>query len=273
VRGVLVPVLVWSITAAFAADADAPPVSRAWADGPAPIPAEPVSEGLAVADVAPGSGDALAPGDLAVVAYVGWLDDGTIWDSTLDRRISGLPPGTARLLIGARRVPGVWSEGLAGMRVGGVRQLVLTEPDAQGEEPPRSLTVTFELVAAETPPEAVAQVSRASWPLGAYRAIDLQLGAGAPAGSGDRVTIDYVLRLPDGTVVDSSWRWPEPFVFDLGDPPRVRWAAAVHGMRVGGRRQVWIPAGEAFGGEGRPPLIPPDAPLVLTVDLRALGGG
>jgi peptidylprolyl isomerase len=38
-------------------------------------------------------------------------------------------------------------------------------------------------------------------------------------------------------------------------------------MKVGGRRQITIPAHLGYGAEGRPPTIPPNSALVFVVDL------
>ena len=41
-------------------------------------------------------------------------------------------------------------------------------------------------------------------------------------------------------------------------------------MKVGGRRELIIPAAEAYGSSGRPPTIPPNSPLVFVVDLLSI---
>ena len=46
------------------------------------------------------------------------------------------------------------------------------------------------------------------------------------------------------------------------------WDKGVPGMKVGGRRELIIPAAElAYGAKGSPPSIPPNAPLVFVIDL------
>ena len=80
--------------------------------------------GLLYQDLAAGTGDASAAGRDVTVHYTGWLPDGTKFDSSRDRN----QPFAFRL--GARRVIAGWDEGVAGMRVGGVRKLVI--PPALG---------------------------------------------------------------------------------------------------------------------------------------------
>jgi FKBP-type peptidyl-prolyl cis-trans isomerase FkpA len=87
-----------------------------------------------VTDVVEGTGEVAEPGRVAVVHYTGWLHDaevedgkGTKFDSSVDR---GEP---FRFPLGAGRVIRGWDEGVAGMRVGGKRQLVIPPDMAYGE--------------------------------------------------------------------------------------------------------------------------------------------
>jgi peptidylprolyl isomerase len=47
------------------------------------------------------------------------------------------------------------------------------------------------------------------------------------------------------------------------------WDKGIVGMKVGGRRELIIPAELAYGKAGRPPSIPPNSPLIFIVDLLA----
>ena len=66
-----------------------------------------------------GNGDEAKPGDTVEVHYTGWLKNGTKFDSSKDR---GRPFSFA---LGAGRVIKGWDEGVAGMKVGGKRKLVI----------------------------------------------------------------------------------------------------------------------------------------------------
>lgn len=101
---------------------------------------------------------------------------------------------------------------------------------------------------------------------------DIVVGKGAEAKSSDTVTVRYVGVLYDGgTEFDSSWgRDPNTTSFPLtGVIPC--WTKGVAGMKVGGRRQLTCPADIAYGANGSPPSIPPNAPLVFVVDLVKIG--
>ncbi len=106
------------------------------------------ASGLTYIDTAVGSGAAAKAGQNAVVHYTGWLyvdgEKGDKFDSSLDR---GQP---FTFPLGARRVIAGWDEGVAGMRPGGKRTLIIP-PDlgygargAGGVIPPNA-TLLFEV--------------------------------------------------------------------------------------------------------------------------------
>ena len=74
---------------------------------------------LQVTDVTVGSGAKAVAGSTVTVHYTGWLMDGTKFDSSRDR---GEP---FSFPLGAGRVIRRWDEGVAGMKVGGRRELVI----------------------------------------------------------------------------------------------------------------------------------------------------
>ena len=86
-----------------------------------------VSEsGLYIEEVAIGLG-MIAADSMAVIAhYTGWLPDGSKFDSSVDR---GEPFGFG---LGLGQVIQGWDEGVAGMRVGGKRRLVIPPDLAYG---------------------------------------------------------------------------------------------------------------------------------------------
>jgi len=92
------------------------------------------ADSLQVTDVVEGAGEVAEPGRVAVVHYTGWLHDaeaedgkGNKFDSSVDR---GEP---FRFPLGAGRVIRGWDEGVAGMRVGGKRRLVIPPDMAYGD--------------------------------------------------------------------------------------------------------------------------------------------
>lgn len=99
---------------------------------------------------------------------------------------------------------------------------------------------------------------------------DLAVGRGPAASRGDRVTVHFVGRLEDGRPFDSTHRRQQPFRFVLGDPGVLEgFNEGVTGMRVGGRRRLFVPPTLGYGAAGAPPDIPPGAFLEFEVELLA----
>jgi FKBP-type peptidyl-prolyl cis-trans isomerase FkpA len=102
------------------------------------------ASGLQYQDVTIGNGAEATPGQVAVVHYTGWLTNGTKFDSSRDRGDPfSFPLGGGQVIAG-------WDEGVAGMKVGGRRKLVIP-PDlgygAQGSPPviPPASTLVFDV--------------------------------------------------------------------------------------------------------------------------------
>lgn len=102
---------------------------------------------------------------------------------------------------------------------------------------------------------------------------DVVVGSGAEAKAGQNVTVHYTgwLRNDDGSKgakFDSSKDRNDPFEFALGAGMVIRgWDEGVQGMKVGGTRQLVIPADLGYGARGAGGVIPPNATLIFDVEL------
>jgi len=98
---------------------------------------------------------------------------------------------------------------------------------------------------------------------------DLITGTGPEAKTGETVTVNYVgVLYKGGKEFDASWKRNEPFSFPLGEGKVIAgWDQGVAGMKVGGRRELIIPAALGYGAQGSGSAIPPNAPLIFVVDL------
>jgi peptidylprolyl isomerase len=101
---------------------------------------------------------------------------------------------------------------------------------------------------------------------------DLIKGTGAVAQSGNQVTVQYVgVDYKTGKQFDASWDRGQPFPFQLGGGQVIPgWDKGVAGMRIGGRRELIVPANLAYGAQGQPPAIGPNATLVFVIDLLSV---
>lgn len=107
----------------------------------------------------------------------------------------------------------------------------------------------------------------------ALKVIDLKQGTGAPVKAGDQLTVNYVgVVYKTGKQFDASYDSGQPFPFQLGGGMVIPgWDKGVVGMKVGGRRQLIIPPVLAYGAQGSPPKIPPNAALIFDIDLLKVG--
>ena len=104
--------------------------------------------GLKYTDLKVGDGAEAKAGQTVNVHYTGWLENGTKFDSSLDRR------SPFSFHLGGGQVIRGWDEGVAGMKVGGRRRLVIPPELGFGKQgvgsvvPPNAVLVyEFELLA------------------------------------------------------------------------------------------------------------------------------
>jgi peptidylprolyl isomerase len=101
--------------------------------------------------------------------------------------------------------------------------------------------------------------------------VDIHTGTGAIAVPGKFFSILYTGYLADGTVFDSSEKHGnEPIVIQYGKHGVIPgWDTGLDGMRVGGKRRLYIPYELAYGTNGQPPVIPAKAELIFDVQFVA----
>jgi FKBP-type peptidyl-prolyl cis-trans isomerase len=217
--------------------------------------------------------DSPKPTDTVTVHYTGWLEDGTKFDSSVDR---GQP---ATFLL--NRVIRGWTEGLGRMKSGGKYKFRIPAHLAYGSRgrpsipPDSTLIFDVELIDimdyAKVPPmeqlpgnpvtgEATTSDSGLSW-------YDMTHGSGdQPAGATSTVEVHYTGWLNDGTKFDSSVDRGQTISFPLNGVI-AGWTEGVSSMKVGGKRKLIIPSNLGYGPNGMPPVIPGGATLVFDVEL------
>lgn len=104
-------------------------------------------EGIKYIDVREGTGAVVEPGNMITAYYTLWNPDGSMNQSNV-----GGDPFTTYVGVG-RLIQG-WDKAVPGMKVGGVRRLVIPGELAYGENPPPGIppnaTLVFELMIVDT---------------------------------------------------------------------------------------------------------------------------
>ncbi|ESQ97550.1 FKBP-type peptidyl-prolyl cis-trans isomerase [Stutzerimonas kunmingensis] len=97
---------------------------------------------------------------------------------------------------------------------------------------------------------------------------DIQLGDGKAVVKGALITTQYRGTLSDGTVFDSSYERGKPFQCVIGTGRVIKgWDIGLMGMRVGGKRRLFVPAQLGYGERQVGAHIPPNSDLHFEIEL------
>jgi FKBP-type peptidyl-prolyl cis-trans isomerase len=220
--------------------------------------------GLEYSDEKEGTGEMPKTGQTVLVHYTGWLWEnntkGKKFDSSKDRNAPFVFP------VGEGRVIKGWDEGVATMKVGGIRNLLIPPSLAYGSRGaggviPANATLLFEV-------ELLGVMKKTESGL-EYR--DLKVGDGPAPQRGQTCSVHYTGWLwqgAKGKKFDSSVDRGRPFSFPVGAGQVIPgWDEGVATMKVGGKRELLIPPDLGYGARGAGRDIPPNATLIFEVEL------
>ena len=130
------------------------------------------------------------------------------------------------------------------------------------------LAFSFGVLAAVSPASAADMVTTPS----GLKYKDEVVGTGTEAKKGNSVSVHYTGWLDQsgakGSKFDSSVDRKEAFDFPLGAGMVIAgWDEGVSGMKIGGKRTLYIPSKLGYGARGAGGVIPPNADLIFDVEL------
>lgn len=119
------------------------------------------------------------------------------------------------------------------------------------------------------PADAAPAVFKTSSPVTSLEIKDLTPGTGQAAKNGDCLVVKYYGSLAKtGAVFDQNYTTTTGFAFTLGQGQVIQgWDKGMVGMKVGGVRQLVIPAAQAYGSASPSASIPANSDLVFVVKL------
>jgi peptidylprolyl isomerase len=235
----------------------------------------------------PGSSDAISPTSLVTVQYVGInatdeFEFGTSWKT-----------GPTTFYVNS--VVKGFTEGLIGKHAGDRVLIIVPAKDAYGDtgnlsssvrpndsvifvvdilsvapmEPHPAHVPTLQYDADGNPQKFTADASVTKNPttLGVYPVIK---GTGPVVKSGDRISVEYFGQLYPDKKVFNPWTG-QPFDVQLGAGGVIEgWELGLVGQQVGARVVLVVPPDLAYGKKGQPPTIPPNSPLIFTVQILSV---
>ena len=219
-----------------------------------------------------GRGVLATAGSRVKVHYTGKLEDGTKFDSSLDRN----EPFTFEL--GAGMVIKGWDEGFLLLHVGDKATLKIPPHLGYGERGagsaiPPNATLIFEVELLEIMPvvkikEFDIKGKVRSKTESGLEYILVSEGTGIKAAAGNTVSVHYTGYLEDGTIFDSSVKRDQPFSFVLGMGRVIKgWDEGVALMKIGDKVRLIIPSELGYGERGAGGVIPPNTTLIFDIEL------
>lgn len=215
-----------------------------------------LSQELVKTDTVVGKGLPCDKDDIVTVLYKGTLTSGKIFDESKGKAPFAFKIGAKQVIVG-------WDEGVAGMKVGGKRTLVVPPSLAYGDrdlgEIPPNSTLKFEI-------ELLRIDAKDSKPVVVEK--QLKAGKGNPVVEGDKVTLHYKGSFLNGKVFGSSWDERKPVEFLIAKGKVIPgFLNSVIGMKEGEMKAFTVPQELGYGMNGRPPVIGRYATLLFEVEV------
>ena len=226
--------------------------------------------GIIVTDYVIGEGPSPERGDRVVVHYTGRFMDGEEFDSSHSR---GKP---FEFVLASGSVIKGWDEGVATMKVGGKRKLIIPSHLGYGQRGagkviPPNATLHFDVELIEVKEKFIDTdfelPGREEVTESGLRMIIHKEGNGEIPQTGQTVIVHYRGILENGKEFDSSHDKGQPFKFPLGQGRVIKgWDEALSIMSKGEKRTLIIPPNLGYGSRAKG-KIPANSILIFEVEL------
>ena len=224
-------------------------------------------------DTVLGTGTLASNTNLVGIRYTYWLYSASAADhkgTKIDSNVSSATPYV--FTLGAGIVLKGLDQGVAGMKIGGQRTLIVPASLALGATGstavPPNAGLVFDVQLTDV--QALAEAP-------GYATSDTVVGTGATAATGATANVKYSAYLYSsaaadhkGILVDTNTTATTNFSFKLGAGQVITgFDQGVTGMKVGGKRDITMPSVLAYGSTGSG-SIPANSGMVFTVELISL---
>ncbi|HWA84229.1 MAG TPA: FKBP-type peptidyl-prolyl cis-trans isomerase [Fimbriimonadaceae bacterium] len=211
-----------------------------------------------------GKGDAAKPGDEVVLNWKGAFLDGFEFVNTYTAK----QPTT--IFLERPGLPAGFNQALAGIKPGEKRHAVIPYNLAYGPDGLHNTavgpysTLVLDIEAVQVTPAAQA-FERDKKKL---KIEEEAPGSGPAVKTGDHVLIQFTVTLEDGKKIFSTSDAGQPAPYDVGSARVTRgFDVGIVGMKAGGKRKLTMPPDLAFGATGTQNGIPPNATLIIDVEV------
>ncbi len=215
-----------------------------------------------------GKGTRPVKGDRVWLHYIGWLENDSIFTSSIDY-------GPVDVYLGQGQVTKAWEEAIPMMREGGNILLKVPPYLGYGKQEmlgvPANSTLMFEIalvqVDAGEPIKPYAVSGKGKKIAKGLRMLSLKEGNGAYVRPGDNAYINYTGFIDDSVIFASSIHG-KPVRLTVGENQLVEGvdAALLH-MKPGAKARLLMSPAYAYGAEGYSTWVPANTPVIMDVEL------
>jgi len=218
-----------------------------------------------------GNGPMAHIGDNVKVHYTGKLTNDTVFDSSVKRGTPfEFPLGRGRVIKG-------WDEGISYLHVGDKATFVIPPALGYGDQAagpiPANSTLIFDVELIEATDGGIKFFDiKKKDTLKTASGLKYLIAQSNPKGekpvNEGKVSVNYVMYLPGGNIIDATADRGKPFSFLLGKKmtqPGLEEGISL--MRKGEKFRLIVPGSLAFGEKGYPGVIPPNATIIYDIEL------